>query len=231
MTETEARKLFVDTAKSYLGYSESSGKHRQIIDLYNSKSPLPRNYKVTYTDAWCATFVSACAIKCGMANIIPRECSCYYQVEQFQKMERWQENDNYIPKPGDIIYYDWQDSGKGDNVGVPDHVGIVEYVSEGSICVIEGNYHDTVDRRYITVGARYIRGYGLPNFAWWAAQQKEEKPVEKKPWYIENGEWAEAQKLGITDGTNPDKPATRAEVAAMVLRGIKAVLRDLKGEG
>lgn len=218
MTETEARVLFVNTAKSYLGYSESSGKHKQIIDLYNSKAPLPRNYKVSYTDAWCATFVSACAIKCGMANIIPRECSCYFQVEQFQKMERWQENDGYIPKPGDIIYYDWQDSGVGDNTGVPDHVGIVEYVSEGSICVIEGNKNDSVERRYITVNARNIRGYGLPNFAWWAA---ENTPKKKDPWYVTDGTWQEGTRLGIVDGNRPTANATRAEVNKMILTAMR----------
>lgn len=218
MTENEARKLLVDTAKSYIGYSEASGKHKQIIDIYNAKTPLPRNYRVTYTDAWCATFVSAMAIKCGMANIIPRECSCFYQVEQFQKMERWQENDGYIPKPGDIIYYDWQDNGVGDNTGVPDHVGIVEYVSEGSICVIEGNKNDSVERRYITVNARNIRGYGLPNFAWWAA---ENTPKKKDPWYVTDGTWQEGTRLGIVDGNRPTANATRAEVNKMILTAMR----------
>lgn len=220
MTESEARKLLVETAVSYLGYSESSGKHRAIIDLYNSVTPLPRVYKVQYTDAWCATFVSAMAIKRGMTDIIPRECSCYYQVEAFKKMGRWQENDAYKPNPGDIIYYDWQDSGSGDNTGVPDHVGIVEYVSGDQICVIEGNKNDTVERRYIKVNGSCIRGYGLPDYAKWAREHtKEVKPVEK--WYEKSGEWAEAKRLGITDGTNPDKAATRAEVAAMILRAMK----------
>ena len=215
MTENEARKLFVDTAKSYLGYSEASGKHRQIIDLYNSKSPLPRNYRVTYTDAWCATFVSACAIKANMANIIPRECSCFYQVEQFQKMERWQENDSYTPKPGDIIYYDWQDNGVGDNKGVPDHVGIVESVSGGVITVIEGNKNDSVERRKISVDGTCIRGYGLPNFAWWAA---ENTPKQKDPWYIKDGTWKKAKELGLMDGTRPTENITRAEAAAVAVR-------------
>lgn len=218
MTETEARALFVSTAKSYIGYSESSGKHRQIIDIYNSKSPLPRNYKVTYTDAWCATFVSACAIKANMANIIPRECSCYYQVEQFQRMERWCENDGYIPKSGDIIYYDWQDSGNGNNTGVPDHVGIVEYVSDGVITVIEGNKNDSVERRYIRVNGTCIRGYGLPNFAWWAA---ENTPKQKDPWYVTDGTWQDGTRLGIVDGNRPTAQATRAEVNKMILTAMR----------
>ena len=67
MTDKQARTLIVDAAKSYLGFSEASGKHRRIIDIYNEqgKQPLPRGYRVTYSDAWCATFISAIAIQCG----------------------------------------------------------------------------------------------------------------------------------------------------------------------
>lgn len=50
----------------------------------------------------------------------------------------------------------------------------------------------------------------------------EAKPVPKtEKWYEKTGEWKEATKLKITDGTNPDQPATRAEVAAMILRAMK----------
>lgn len=35
-------------------------------------------------------------------------------------------------------------------------------------------------------------------------------------------EWEEAKELGITDGTRPGAMATRAEVAAMIMRGIEA---------
>ena len=33
------------------------------------------------------------------------------------------------------------------------------------ITVIEGNYHDAVKRRPIPINARYIRGYGCPDYA------------------------------------------------------------------
>ena len=80
-------------------------------------------------------------------------------------MNRWVEDDAYAPLPGDIIFYDWNDSGKGDCVGNPEHVGVVERVANGLITVIEGNYKDAVGRRNIKVNARYIRGYGLPDYA------------------------------------------------------------------
>ena len=173
MNESEARALFVSTAQKYIGCRESDGSHRQVIDIYNTIRPLPRNWKMPYSgqnSAWCATFVSAMAKVAGMLDIIPAECSCPYQVAGFQRLKRWQENDNYKPQPGDILYYDWNDSGAGDCTGTPDHVGIVESCSGGMITIIEGNFRDSVSRRTVVVGSRYIRGFGLPDFAAWAAQ-------------------------------------------------------------
>lgn len=53
-------------------------------------------------------------------------------------------------------------------------------------------------------------------------------PVKKDPWYITSGEWKEAQNIGLTDGTRPEDKATRAEVAAMILRCVKYVKRNVK---
>ena len=43
---------------------------------------------------------------------MPVEISCYYLIEAAKKMGCWQENDAYIPNPGDAILYDWQDNEK-----------------------------------------------------------------------------------------------------------------------
>ena len=163
--ESQIREHYVDTLRGWVGRNEQDKSHKLIIDTYNSLRPLPRNYAVTYTDAWCAATVSAAAIEAGLTDIIPRECSCAKMIERFKAMGRWMERDDYVPLVGDIIFYDWQDSGKGDNTGAPDHVGVVEKVTDGVIAVIEGNYHDAVGRRNIKVNARYIRGYGLPDYA------------------------------------------------------------------
>lgn len=151
-------------AQSWLGCKESDGTHKKIIDVYNAHLPLARGYKVKYTDAWCATFVSACSIKMGYTDIIPTECGCNPMIQLFKNLGEWVENDAYVPKPGDIIFYDWQDSGTGDNTGSSDHVGIVEKVSGSTITVIEGNKADSVTRRTIQVNGKYIRGYGVPKY-------------------------------------------------------------------
>ena len=164
MTETQIRQKVVNQAKSWIGCKESDGSHRKIIDLYNSHKPLARSYAVKYTDAWCATFVSATSIACGYTDIMPTECGCGKMIELYQKLGRWEENDAYKPEPGDVIFYDWDDNGVGDNKGASDHVGIVEKVVGTTITVIEGNCSNSVKRREIQVNSRYIRGYGLPAF-------------------------------------------------------------------
>lgn len=154
----------VKKAQSWIGRKESDGTHKLIIDIYNSHKPLARGYKVKYTDEWCATFVSAVAIECGFTGIIPTECGCGQMIALFKELGCWIENDAYVPDPGDIIFYDWEDDGKGDNTGWPNHVGIVEKVVDGTITVIEGNYNEKVQRRSIKVNGKYIRGYGAPEY-------------------------------------------------------------------
>ena len=165
MTEQELRQKVVSIAQSYIGCKESDGSHRKIIDLYNSHKPLARGYAVKYTDAWCSTFASAVAIAAELTDIIPTECGCEKHIQLFKGLGSWQENDAYVPSPGDYAFYDWDDSGVGDCTGSADHVGIVEKVSETTITVIEGNYSDSVKRRTITVNGRYIRGYGVPKYS------------------------------------------------------------------
>ena len=157
-------KDIVELAKSWIGRNESAGTHKYIIDIYNTQKPLPRKYKVKYNDAWCATNISALSVNLGFTDIIPTECSCEKMIERFKEIGSWVEDENRIPNVGDIIFYDWQDSGSGDNKGWSDHVGIVEKVSGNSITVIEGNYDNAVKRRTISVNGKYIRGYGVPKY-------------------------------------------------------------------
>ena len=159
-----SRNAVVKQAKAWIGCKEADGSHKKIIDVYNNHKPLARGYKVKYTDSWCAAFVSAVSIKCGYTAIIPTECSCPQMIELFKDLGEWVENDAYKPNAGDIILYDWNDSGSGDNAGTPDHIGIVEKVSGNTITVIEGNKGDAVARREIKVNGVTIRGYGVPKY-------------------------------------------------------------------
>lgn len=167
----------VALAQSWIGKKESNGTHKSIIDIYNSYKPHPRGYKMTYNDPWCAATVSAIAIKLGYTKIMPVECSCSKMIELYKKLGSWVEADNRVPVPGDVIFYDWDDNGIGDNQGSADHVGIVEKVVNNKITVIEGNYSNAVKRRYIDVNSKFIRGYAVPKYT---AEPKKATTTTKK---------------------------------------------------
>src|SRR5574344_159800 len=173
-----SRQKVVDLVESWEGRKESNGTHKYIIDIYNGHSPLPRNTKMQYSWAWCACTWSALAIKLGYTPIMPIEISCYYLIEQAKKMGCWQENDAYVPSPGDAVLYDWDDNGVGDNKGNPDHVGTVIYVNKASgyMVVMEGNYSNAVKRRTISLNGKYIRGFITPKYTSNTVSTPEQKP-------------------------------------------------------
>ena len=172
------RKEFVTQMQSWVGLKESDGSHKKIIDIYNTIKPLPVGYKLQYNDAWCAGTVSAAAQVCDATDIIPCECSCPRMIDKAKEMGIWVEADNYVPLPGDIPLYDWDDNGKGDNTGRPDHVGVVEECDGKKFVVIEGNYSNSVKRRNMEVNGKYIRGYIVPEFD--AGPAVEDKPVARE---------------------------------------------------
>ena len=173
MTENQLRSNVVSIIKGWLGWSEANGKHKKIVDIYNNHKPLARGYKVQYTDEWCATAVSAAFIKAGLTDIGFTECSCNRMIDLYKAKGRWEERDSYVPKIGDILMYDWQDNGIGDNVGSADHVGLVAAINGTRLTIIEGNKNESVSYRSINANGKYIRGYCLPDYA-----SKASKPVE-----------------------------------------------------
>ena len=94
-------------------------------------------------------------------------------INLYKAKGRWEEKDSYIPKIGDVIMYDWNDNGIGDNVGAPDHVGVVAAVNGNKLTIIEGNKNEAVAYRTMGVNGRFIRGYCLPDYA-----SKASKPVD-----------------------------------------------------
>lgn len=166
-TEAQLRKEYVETARSFLGVKQGSMKHKKIIVLFNTVRP--DGWSMTYTAPWCATFASAMGIKAfGSKNaemIFPLSASCPTIINKARAMRLWKESDSYKPTRGDWILYDWDDDGKGDNVGSPDHVGIVESIVNGYIKVIEGNKHKEVGERSIPINSRYIRGFVVPKYS------------------------------------------------------------------
>lgn len=123
------REEIVSIAKTYVGIKEGSAEHKAIVDEYNSIVPLPRGYKLTYTDSWCAAFVSVVMKRAGITDF-PFECGVSEMLSKagaeglvIGKVQ---------PKIGDCIVYTYS------------HVGIVSSVNGVNIQTIEGNASDSV---------------------------------------------------------------------------------------
>lgn len=159
-----SRHEYALTAARWLGTREGSAEHQKLLDVYNSIRPLPRGYKMKQSDAWCAAFVSATAVLAGVDRLIPLECSCARMVELAKTMGIWQERDDYVPGSGELVLYNWDASGSGDDTGVPDHVGVVIGFEDGQILVVEGNYSNAVKLRKIPVNYGKLRGFICPRF-------------------------------------------------------------------
>lgn len=155
----------VEAARKYLNTKIGDNKHKEIIDTYNSIEG-HKGCVMKYTSPWCACFVSTISYLTDNLDIMFEHTSCNSMIQRYKDNGSWCENDNHIPKAGDIIFYDWDDNGIGDCTGIAEHVGIVEECDGITIKVIEGNMgsNSIVGRRYLKVNGRYIRGYGLPKY-------------------------------------------------------------------
>ena len=135
---------FVSVAESQIGYHEGSNNNTKYGAWYGL------NY-----NPWCAMFVSWCAGQVGILDtVIPRYCYCPYGVNEYQLAGRYaSRNSGYVPKRGDVIFYQED--------GVSSHTGIVTGVNGNIVYTVEGNTSDMVARRSHYMSDTYILGYGI----------------------------------------------------------------------
>ena len=106
---------------------------------------------------WCACFISWCAYQSGDLDIsIPKFSAVKEGIQYYQDKGQWKDK-NYIPKTGDLIFFDWQQD------GISDHVGIIERVENNIIYTIEGNSSNQVKRNNYLLKSKVIFGYSQIN--------------------------------------------------------------------
>lgn len=137
----------VAIAETQLGYTESSRNYAVWEDdSVHGYTRYGDWYGVPYGD-WCGMFVSFCLRYAGVDDI-PVNYGVRPWIEDLSKLGLYHRAEEYTPKSGDIIFYDWE----GDNLS--DHVGIVAKIIEGTeteparVKAIEGNSSNCV--RYVT---------------------------------------------------------------------------------
>lgn len=166
------REEFVIRASEWIGTKQGSSGHKQIVKDYNKACDKGR--QGTTSSPWCAMFVGAVAeetdnvLKDGIGVPVDNSCGTgsHSLMEKAKANGIWVERDSYIPRNGDLIIYDWKDTGNPpEDITGHDHVGIVSSVGASSFIAIEGNKKSAVGTRTVNFDGRYIRGYVTPRFA------------------------------------------------------------------
>lgn len=143
-------------------YGNSTG-NSNVVDVALSQvgnkggEPYWRWYGFNSRIEWCAVFVSWVYNQVVELNIaVPKFSTCHTQgVPWFKTLGLWKEK-GYVPKSGDVIFFDWEQDGH------VDHVGIVETSDGKEVYTIEGNSRDEVKRKKYKIDSKYIYGYGIP---------------------------------------------------------------------
>lgn len=105
---------------------------------------------------WCACFVSWVFNEAGLLDqdVVPKFSNCEAGIKWFKEHKQWKERE-IVPKSSDIIFFDYNQD------GTSDHVGIVEKV-EDKIYTIEGNsIGDECRQQSYEFNSKYIVGYGV----------------------------------------------------------------------
>lgn len=217
LTEDAIRQRVVAEAVKWIGVREGTVEHKRIVDTYNSQGKLPRGYKLQYDDAWCAGFISFLGIVLGISHVILPEVGCGPMIEGYKADGRWMEADDYVPRSGDIWMADWE-AKKGECLGAPNHVELVEWCDGKNIGLVGGNSDNQVKRRTICVEHINTRGFCLPDYA---SLVQAFADVDPDAWYAKAV--GRAAELGLMEGVGggkfePDRAPTRAELAAVVVR-------------
>ena len=211
------RDVFVRSAYEFVGTKEKSAEHQTIVDMYNAIVPLPRGYKVTVLDPWCAIFVSAMLSISGVLDLIPvAECSCTKMLTMFKMNPKYgtvvtEQTDPTMDmiSYGDLIFY----GPKASPVGESSHVGIVYAKHNYDIKTIEGNWRNSVYMRMRQCGTKVWDGV--------AAYVKIKFPDE-----VWQGELAAAKNWCVTEelikgdenGINWKEPVTLERLAVILHR-------------
>lgn len=109
---------------------------------------------------WCAMFVAWCARQARVPlSTINNATYAHIGVAPFYFHMTYHPRGTYMPKPGDLIFYDWFNNDR-----MWDHVGIVALVRNGMVYAVEGNTLDRVRIRVIDVDYVEIQGWGVPAY-------------------------------------------------------------------
>lgn len=138
-------------ADSQLGYCESPVNFEIEDGMRKGYTRYGDWYGIPYGD-WCAMFCSFC-INYAQVKDFPIDCACQRWTVKLNELELYHPagEDDYIPKPGDLVFFDWnwyteetRDERVADHVAFVYEVTPADEYSAGKLKTIEGNWGSSV---------------------------------------------------------------------------------------
>lgn len=204
-------------AKAQLGYRESTRNVILVEDALKGYTRFGDWYGLPYGD-WCAMYVSFC-LDFAQVEGVPLDCAVNPWIDSLKNAEMYGEAGIYIPRAGDIIFFDYEQTGEPGIPVIADHVGLVTEVllsedgQSGTITTIEGNVEDQVLSLTYDAKDPRIIGYGiLP-----------ENPLPQEQWQQLRDVTALVEQL-------PDAAEVQTAFDALNLQGDKLGFEALRQE-
>lgn len=236
MAENNTAARVLEVARGELGATSGN----KYIKYYNELTGIGLPYGV----AWCAAWVTWVMRHAGVPeDSVLNYKGCTTASTWFAKNGRFMPRaGGYIPRPGDIIMYEWnpEDENTSRDDG-DDHTGIVERVENGRVYTIEGNNGGMCRRDWWGLNNAYISGYCVPLYnieknenkeeddemlsyeQWKECQKRYEKEKAAKPvsgWAKKAVDYCKANGLMNGDaegGFRPQSTITRQETAQVAM--------------
>ena len=159
-------KKLTAVAETQLGYSESESNF--IVKEYETGKKEKAGYTrygawyghgFEYED-WCAMFISFCLYYTKVpAELMPLDSGVITWMHKLQNMDLFRSGREYLPKSGDLVFFDYNLDGQGDHVGIVNCVFVENDVE--MIETIEGNHTCTVEKFTYPRQSLEIMGYGV----------------------------------------------------------------------
>ncbi len=156
----------IAVAETQLGYSESENNFivREYENGQKEKAGYTRygawyGHGFEYED-WCAMFISFCLNYANVpVDLMPQDSGVITWMHKLQNMELYRYGREYLPKSGDLVFFDYDLDGQGDHVGIVNSVFMKDDVA--LIETIEGNHTRTVEKFAYPRQSLEIMGYGV----------------------------------------------------------------------
>lgn len=195
-------KDILTVAYSQLGYQESTKNY--VVDEDGKKRGYTR-YGAWYGDPyghWCAMYVSFCIYYADIDTAyIPLDAGCQHWIETLSnsKYNLYHEKSNYVPKAGDLIFFNWDKEPDSDHVGIVTDVTVDKKGNLTTVYTIEGNSSNQCKENIYSADDGSIMGYAeLP--------ENPELLKEKK-----NGENSGEEETADEEETTAKKKSAKAK--------------------